>query len=105
MSQQTLITIKPWVIVSVFKENIMESDLERITPGINNLVDEWHSQGKIMWSGAFNDNKTGMAIFEATEEEAREFYDKYDKVCSGVLDYHLYQWDAIPLLSLFSKGE
>ena len=103
MSQQTLVTRKLWVIVSVFKDNINEDDIERITPGIENLIDEWHSQGTIMWSGAFNDNKTGMAVFESTEEEAKEFYAKYDKVCSGVLDYHLYQWDAMPLLSLFSK--
>jgi len=105
MSQQTptIIQKKPWVLVSVFKDNTNEHDLKKITPEISNLVDEWHSKGSIMWSGAFNDNKTGMAVFEATEDEANDFYAKYDKACSGVLDYNLYQWDAMPILSLLSK--
>ena len=56
-----------------------------------------------MWSGAFNDNATGMAVFEATEREANEFYDKYDRICSGILEYSMYQWDAMPILSVLSK--
>ena len=56
-----------------------------------------------MWSGAFNDNATGMAVFEATEQEANEFYDKYDRICSGILEYSMYQWDAMPILSVLSK--
>jgi hypothetical protein len=44
-----------------------------------------------------------MAVFEATEKEANRFYDKYDKICSGVLTYHLYQWDSFPLLSMLEK--
>jgi hypothetical protein len=55
-----------------------------------------------MWSGAFNDNVTGMAIFEGTEKEANEFYAKYDKICSGILKYTMYQWDAMPILSILS---
>ena len=50
-----------------------------------------------MWSGAFNDNATSMTVFEGTEQEANEFYDKYDKICSGVLEYSMYQWDAMPI--------
>lgn len=49
--------------------------------------------------GPLDDNKTGIAVFEATQEEARDFYDKYDKACSGILNYHLCQWSAIPFLS------
>jgi hypothetical protein len=56
-----------------------------------------------MWSGALSDNKTGIAIFEATDEEANSIYDNYDKICSNVLDYYLYQWDAMPILSLLGK--
>jgi len=44
-----------------------------------------------------------MAIFEATKEESNRFYDKYDKICSGVLSYYLYQWDSFPLLSILEK--
>ena len=101
MSQQVQET-RPWVIISVYKDNTNSQELEKITPQIQNLVDEWQSQGKIMWSGAFNDNKTGMAVFEATEQEANEFYKKYDQICSGVLEYSLSQWDAMPILSFLS---
>jgi len=102
MSQQQLET-KPWVIITVFKENTNPNDLQRISPQIQSLVDEWQIQGKMMWSGAFNDNATGMAVFEGTEQEANEFYDKYDKICSGILQYSMYQWDAMPILSVLSK--
>ena len=103
MSNQQLQETKPWVIITVFKENTNPSDLQRISPGIQSLIDEWQNDGKIMWSGAFNDNATGMAVFEATEQEANEFYDKYDRICSGVLEYSMYQWDAMPILSVLSK--
>jgi hypothetical protein len=43
-----------------------------------------------------------MAIFEGTEKEANEFYAKYDKICSGILKYTMYQWDAMPILSILS---
>lgn len=93
---------KPWVLISIFKKDTNPDDLIRITPQIQNLVDEWQSVGKIMWSGAFNDNKTGMAVFEATEQEANEFYQKYDRICSGILEYSIHQWDAMPILSVLS---
>ena len=57
-----------------------------------------------MWSGAFNDDATGMAVFDATEQEANEFYAKYDKVCSDILKYTMYQWDAMPILTLLSDN-
>ena len=103
MSQQELQEAKPWVIIAVFKEDANANDLQRITPQIQNLVDEWQVQGKMMWSGAFNDNATGMAVFEGTEQEANEFYDKYDKICSGILEHSMYQWDAMPILSVLSR--
>ncbi len=93
----------PWVIITVFKEDANADDLQRISPQVQNLIGEWHSQGRIMWSGAFNDNATGMAVFEATKQEAEEFYQKYDKICSGMLEYSMYQWDAMPILALLSK--
>ena len=105
MSQQELIQKKPWVLISVFKENTNPNDLTRITSQIQDIIDDWQSTGKIMWSGAFNDNATGMAVFDATEQEANEFYNKYDKICSGILEYTMYQWDAMPLLSLLPSNE
>ena len=95
--------IKPWVLVSNIKENTTKADLERISPLVTGLVDEWQSMGKIMWSGAFDNAQSSMAVFEATETEARQFLQKYEHVCSNILIYYLYQWDAMPILSMLSK--
>lgn len=95
---------KQWVLVCVLKETTQDHDLNRIAPQIENLVDEWHLAGKIMWSGPFDDNKTAMTIFEATEQEAKDFLSKYGNACSDVLDYYMYQWDAMPVLSLLTKN-
>lgn len=102
MSQQ-LDQKRPWVLISIFKNDTNLNDLSRITPQIQQIIDDWQSTGKIMWSGAFNDNATGMAVFEGTEQEANDFYAKYDKVCSGILKYTMYQWDAMPILSILSN--
>jgi len=99
MSQET----KPWVLVSSIQKETKPVDLEMITPQISTLVDEWQSQGKIMWSGAFDNQISSMAVFEATEHEAKEFFKKYENICSGILTYELYQWDAMPILSILSK--
>lgn len=100
MSQQET---NPWVIITVVKENVNPNDLQNLAPQIQSLVDEWQSQGKLMWSGAFSDNLTGMAVFEGTKQEADEFFKKYDSVCSGLLEYSMYSWDAMPLLSVLSQ--
>ena len=94
---------KPWVIITVFKEGVNPSDIERISPQIQSLTDAWQSNGKIMWSGPFTDNVTGMAVFEATKKEADDFFKKYDKICSGILNYSIYEWDAMPILSVLSE--
>lgn len=96
---QTISQKQLWVLVSSLKEQTKQVDLEMITPSVIELVNEWQTKGNFIWTGPFDDSKTGMAVFEATQEQAREFYDKYDKVCSGILDYHMYQWSAIPFLS------
>ena len=95
---------KPWALVSNIKDDVNQIDLERIIPQVSKLVDEWQSQGKIMWSGAFDNEVSSMAVFEATESEAREFFKKYETICSDVLNYHLYQWDAMPILSVLSRN-
>lgn len=98
MSQET----KPWVLVSNIRDDTKPQDLERIAPQIASLVDEWQSKGRIMWSGAFDNDQSSMAVFEATEQESKKFFAKYDKICSGVLNYYMYGWDAMPILSLLS---
>ena len=40
MSQQELQETKPWVIITVFKEDTNTNDLQRISPQIQSLVDE-----------------------------------------------------------------
>lgn len=94
---------KPWVLVSNVQEDTKAADLQVIAPQISALVDEWQSRGKIMWSGAFDDERSSMAVFEATEDEAKEFFKKYESICSGVLNYYLHQWDAMPILSVLSN--
>lgn len=105
MSQitETISEKKLWVLVSTLKDDTKEIDLQMVAPSVIELIDEWQSTGKFIWSGPFNDNKTGMAIFEATEKDANRFYGKYNKICSGVLSYHLYQWDSFPLLSMLEN--
>jgi len=105
MSQitETVSEKKLWVLVSSLKDDTKKIDLQMVAPSVIELIDEWQSTGKFIWSGPFNDNKTGMAVFEATEKEANRFYDKYDRICSGVLSYHLYQWDSLPFLSMLEN--
>ncbi len=103
MSQQQEEEAKPWVLVSNIRNDANQTDLERIIPQVSVLVDEWQSKGRIMWSGAFDNEVSSMAIFEATEKEAKEFFKKYESVCSGFVNYHLYQWDAMPILSVLAR--
>ncbi len=90
-----------WVLVSSVHDNTSVDDFAKITPQVVELVDEWQDKGKFVWSGPLSDNKTGIAIFQGTKEEADEFHSRYDKICSGVLNSYMYQWDAMPLLSFF----
>ncbi len=91
---------KLWVIVNTLKENVSDAELEHVSSSMKELIDDWHSQQRFVWSGSLDDNKTGMAIFEGTDEEAKEFFEKNKKACSGVLDSSLQQWNAMPFLSL-----
>ena len=94
--------IRPWVLISNIKDDADMQALDDIAPQVSSLVDEWHGQGRIMWSGAFDNQVSSMAVFEATKDEADEFFKKYDKICSGVLEYTMYEWDAMPILSFLS---
>jgi len=102
MSQQELQEIRPWVIITVFKENTNPNDLQRILPDskFSSRVAN-SSKDDLVW--AFNNDATSMTIFEGTEQEANEFHNKYDRICSGILQYSRYQGDAMPILSVLSK--
>ena len=92
------------MLISVVKDGTTPEEMEAMVPRVKEIIDEWHSQGRIMWSGSFDDDATGMAVFEATRHEADEFFKKYDDACSGKLEYSMYGWDAMPVLSLLSGG-
>lgn len=95
---------KPWVLISVIKDGTTPEEMEAVAPRVKELVDEWQSKGRIMWSGSFDDGVTGMAVFEAAKDEADDFFKKYDEACSDKLEYTMYGWDAMPVLSLLSGG-
>ncbi|MDP3779576.1 MAG: hypothetical protein Q8Q69_00085 [Nitrosopumilaceae archaeon] len=101
MSQQTVTqNEKSWAIVSVLKETTDDQQLERTVPEVSKIIDEWHSKGKFILSGPFDDNKTSLTIFHGSEDEVRKFHEQHKKVTSDVLDTYVYQWDALPVLSL-----
>ena len=96
---------KLWVIISSRKENGQTHELEIIKPLMKKLNEEWFLGGDFIWAGSFDDNKTSMVIFETTEEKARKYFAKYDKICLKSLENKLYQWDALPLLSILARIE
>ena len=44
-----------------------------------------------------------MSIIEATKNEAEVFYAKYDNITKPFLTTYMYQWDAMPFLSLIGN--
>jgi len=93
---------KLWVLVSSLKDTTTDDDLHRITPSVSALVDQWHARGKFVLSGPLDNYKSGLAIFEATEDEAKQLLDEQKRASSDALDSYLYQWDALPFLSLLN---
>jgi len=94
---------KPYVLVSVFKDDAKPESIAQSAPAISLIIDEWHNSGRMIWSGSFDDNKTAMSVIEATKPEAQEFYNKYSNATNSFLSTYMYQWDAMPLLSLLGK--
>ena len=96
---------KPYVLVSAFKEDVKLEDVEQSTPALALILDEWQLSGKMIWSGSFDDNKSAMSIIEAGKNEADEFLIKYNNATSTFLSTYMYQWDAMPLLSLLGNKQ
>lgn len=84
-----------WVLVSQLKENTNNSEVEKIAPSVLALIDGWIGAGKFIWSGPFDNDTGGMAVFEATQDEANKFAQDYGAIASGVLNYHVYKWDVL----------
>ena len=96
---------KPYVLVSAFKEDAKQEDVEQSTPALALILDEWQLSGKMIWSGSFDDNKTAMSVIEATKTEAEAFYAKYHETTKPFLATYMYQWNAMPLLSLIGDNQ
>ena len=44
-------------------------------------------------------------VIEATKDEAEAFYAKYDNTTKPFLATYMYQWNAMPLLSLIGDNQ
>ena len=95
----------PHVIVSTFKEGVNPQDVEQATGKITAMIDEWNVHGNMIWTGSFNDGKSAMSVIEANEADALTFFNSYNDVCKSFLDAYMYQWDAMPVLSLLGKKQ
>ena len=95
----------PHVIVSTFKEGVNPQDVEQAAGKITTMIDEWNVQGNMIWTGSFNDGKSAMSVIEANEADASTFFNSYNNVCKSFLDAYMYQWDAMPVLSLLGKKQ
>ena len=96
---------EPYVLVSVFKDDAKSEEISNARPALSLLIDEWHNAGKMIWSGSFDDDKTAMSVIEATKDEAEAFYAKYDNTTKPFLATYMYQWNAMPLLSLIGDNQ
>ena len=94
---------KLWVIISTRKKDCVENELSIIKPIVEKLNEQWFDKGDFIWAGRFDDEKTSMAIFEATMEKATNYFDTYSKICSDSLDTKMHHWDAIPLFTILAR--
>ena len=95
----------PHVIVSVFKEGVNPQDVEQATDKITAVIDEWNVRVNMIWTGAFNDGKSAMSVIEASGTDASTFFNSYNDICKSFLDAYMYQWDAMPVLSLLGQKQ
>lgn len=95
--------LRLWALVSNMDQNARNEDIPNVVANITALVDEWHSQGRIMLSGPFDNETSSMTVVAATQKEAAELFKRWQKICSGFLVSEMYRWDAMPILSVLSK--
>ena len=95
----------PYVLVSVFKEDAKPEDIAGAAGKISAIIDDWNGQGNMIRSGAFDDNKTSMSVIEGDKATAEKFFKTYDDACKSFLSSYMYQWEAMPLLSLLGQKQ
>ena len=94
---------KLWVIISSRKNSGSAKELQIIQPIIEKLNEQWFEKGDFVWTGRFDDDKTSMAIFEATKDKAENYFEEYSKICEASLDMKMYRWDALPLFTILER--
>lgn len=92
-----------WVILSIRRTDDDTNELDIVKPMIEKLNEEWFKKGDFVWAGRFDDDKTSMAVFEATEEKAKNYFEHYSKICENSLDIKLHKWDALPLFTILER--
>tara|TARA_Y100000590_G_scaffold220565_1_gene249604 strand:- start:1442 stop:1744 length:303 start_codon:yes stop_codon:yes gene_type:complete len=90
----------PYVLVSVFKDDAKEQDVAGATGKLTAIIDDWSAQGNMIWSGPFDDNKTSMSVIEGDKTSVEKFFNTYNDASKSFLNSYMYQWDAMPLLSI-----
>jgi len=90
----------PWIFTAELKESATDFNPENFTQKIQELFDKWQTQGKFLWSGPLDDNKTALTVFEGTNEEASKFFKDYEDAVGDIVSIEKKQWDALPVLSL-----
>ena len=95
----------PYVLVSVFKEDAKAQDVAAAAGTIATIIDDWNAKGNMIWSGSFDDNKTAMSVIEGDKDTAESFFNTYNDACKSFLSSYMYQWDAMPLLSLIGQKQ
>tara|TARA_Y100000590_G_scaffold196351_1_gene222956 strand:- start:8704 stop:9006 length:303 start_codon:yes stop_codon:yes gene_type:complete len=93
----------PYVLVSVFKDDANEQDVASSVGKLAAIIDDWSAQGNMIWSGPFDDNKTSMSVIEGDKSSVEKFFNTYNDVSKGFLNSYMYQWDAMPLLSIIGN--
>ncbi len=95
----------PYVLVSVFKEDAKAQDVAAAAGTIATIIDDWNAKGNMIWSGSFDDNKTAMSVVEGDKATVEGFFNAYNNACKSFLSSYMYQWDAMPLLSLLGQKQ
>ena len=87
------------------KEDAKEQDVTQVAGKIATIIDDWNGQGNMIWSGSFDDNKTAMSVIEGDKAQVESFFGKYNDACKSFLSSYMYEWDAMPLLSLLGQKQ
>lgn len=94
-----------WVMVSNMDQDAKADEIPTIISRITSLVDDWHSKGRIMLSGPFDNKTSSMTVVAASTKEAEELFQQWKDICSGFLVSEMYRWDAMPILSVMARQD